>query len=117
MGIYLLLIIAISLGVVGQLLLKTGMNRHPSFRVQDALALALDPYVVGGFGAYGVSVLLYLRVLATLPLSIAYPFVSLGYVLVILLSRMIFKEYVSRERWIAAGVICLGVVIVGLGSA
>ena len=116
MSAYLLLIIAISLGVVGQLLLKRGMGRHPAFRPQDALALARDPYVVGGFGAYGLSVLLYFRVLAELPLSIAYPFVSLGYVLVILFSRLLFAEEVPASRWLAVAIICSGVALVGLGS-
>jgi len=73
--------------------------------------------VVSGFGCYGVSTLFYLKSLASLDLSVAYPTVSLGYVLVILMSRVLFNESVSPARWGAVVVICAGVVLVGLGSA
>jgi multidrug transporter EmrE-like cation transporter len=80
------------------------------------MALARDFYIVGGFGCYGISVLLYFKVLASLDLSLAYPSVALGYVLVIVMSRIIFRESVSLTRWGAVAIICAGVVLVGLGS-
>jgi multidrug transporter EmrE-like cation transporter len=64
-----------------------------------------------------VATLLYFKVLASLDLSLAYPTVSLGYVLVIVMSRVLFKEPVSPVRWFAVIVICAGVGLVGLGSA
>ena len=114
---YGLLLIAIVIGVVGQLLLKHGMSRQPGFRLGDLAVLTRNLPVVSGFGCYGLSTVLYLSVLARLELSLAYPTVSLGYVLVIIMSRVVFKEPVSPTRWLAAGIICFGVVLVGLGSA
>lgn len=113
---YMLLFVAIFLGVIGQLLLKYGMNRQPDFQLTDVMALSRNLPVIGGFASYGISVLLYFKVLATLDLSLAYPTVSLGYVLVIIFSSIFFKEPVSLARWGAVGVICLGVAIVGFGS-
>lgn len=113
---YMLLLVAIVLGVIGQLLLKQGMSKRPDFRLQDLMLLARDASVVGGFLSYGFSVLLYFKVLETLDLSLAYPTVSLGYVLIILLSKLLFKEPVSRARWLAVLIICTGVVLVGLGA-
>ncbi len=113
---YGLLLIAILLGVVGQLLLKRGMSQHPDFQVAQLLTLIGDPFVIGGFASYGFSTLLYFKVLASLDLSLAYPTVSLSYVLVILASKMLFKEQVSIARWLAVIVICIGVGLVGLGS-
>jgi multidrug transporter EmrE-like cation transporter len=72
---------------------------------------------MGGCCCYGLSTVLYLSVLARLDLSLAYPTVSLGYVLVMIMSRALFKEPVSPIRWLAAAVICAGVVLVGLGAA
>jgi undecaprenyl phosphate-alpha-L-ara4N flippase subunit ArnE len=58
-----------------------------------------------------------MKVLATLQLSLAYPMVSLGYVLVVLASRVLLKEPVSLARWAAVTLICAGVALVGLGAS
>ncbi len=113
---YGLLFVAIVLGVAGQLLLKHGMVRQPSFRLVELVGLARDPFVVAGFGAYGVSTLFYFQAVARLDLSVAYPSVSLGYALTIVLSKVLFKETVSPVRWSAAAIICAGVALIGLGA-
>ena len=114
---YGLLLLAIIIGVVGQLLLKHGMSRRPDFRLGDIAILTHNLPVMSGFGCYGLSTVLYLTVLARLELSLAYPTVSLGYVLVIIMSRVVFNEPISPTRWLAAGIICFGVLLVGLGAA
>jgi multidrug transporter EmrE-like cation transporter len=81
---YLLLLIAIVFAVVAQLLWKLGMSRRPNFRLKDLAALTGEFPVLGGFICLGISILLYLQALANLNLSVAYPTVSLGYVLVML---------------------------------
>jgi len=42
--------------------------------------------------------------------------VSLGYVIVIVMSRVLFEEPVTLARWGAVVIICIGVALVGLGS-
>ena len=116
MEAYALLLVAILVGVAGQLLFKYGMTRRPGFRLRDIAVLTRDFPIVGGFCCYAVATLLYFQVLANLDLSVAYPTVSLGYVLVIIMSRVLFNEPVSLTRWLAAIIICAGVVLVGLGS-
>ncbi len=112
---YLLLLIAIVFAVMTQLLLKQGMSRRPNFRLKDLAALTGDLPVLAGFISLGISILLYIQVLSTLNLSVAYPTVSLGYVLVIIMSKVCFKEPISPTRWISVFIICAGVVLVGLG--
>ena len=112
---YLLLLIAIVLGVMAQLLLKQGMSRRPNFRLKDLAILTRDFPVLAGFSCFGISILLYLQALANLNLSVAYPTVSLGYVLVIIMSKVCFKEPISPIRWIAVLIICAGVTLIGLG--
>ncbi len=80
---YMLLLVGIMIGVIGQLLLKYGMSRRPGFKVKDIRSLAGDFFVLGGLGCYGIATLIYLKVLASLDLSLAYPTVSVGYVLVV----------------------------------
>ncbi len=112
---YLLLLIAIVFAVMTQLLLKQGMLRRPNFRLKDLAALAGNFPVLGGFICLGISILLYLQALSHLNLSVAYPTVSLGYVLVIIMSKVCFKEPISPTRWISVFIICAGVALVGLG--
>ncbi|MGH9428783.1 MAG: DMT family transporter [Terriglobia bacterium] len=114
---YFLLLVAILFGVAGQLLLKHGMLRRPEFRLRDLWGLARDFHILAGFCCYGIGTLLYFQVLARLDLSLAYPTVSLGYVLVIIISRVLFKESVTFTRWVAVLLICIGVALVGLGSS
>jgi multidrug transporter EmrE-like cation transporter len=113
---YSLLLVAIAIGVVGQLLFKHGMSRRRGFRVRDSWSLLGDLPILAGFCCYGIGTLLYFRVLGSLDLSLAYPTVSLGYVLLVLLSRVMFNEPVTLARWVAVVVICIGVALVGLGS-
>lgn len=113
---YAMLLLVVVIGVAGQLLLKQGMLQHTGTRLVDMLALVRNVPVIAGFACYGASTLLYFKVLSELELSLAYPTISLGYVLVLLLSRLFFGERVSRARWSAAGIICLGVAMVGLGT-
>jgi multidrug transporter EmrE-like cation transporter len=114
---YGLLIIAILFGVAGQILLKYGMSRQRGFKVTELFSLLKNLPVVSGFFCYGISTLMYFKVLASLDLSLAYPTVSLGYVIVVLLSKILFKEPVSIARWAAVFIICAGVVLVGFASA
>ena len=113
---YSLLLVAILIGVVGQLLLKHGMSRYPGLRLPEIVGLIRNYPVVAGFACYAASTLLYLQVLASIDLSIAYPTVSLGYVLVVVMSRVIFKEQIRPAQWGAVLIICAGVTSVGLGS-
>ena len=71
--------------------------------------------VAGGFGCYAIATILYLHSLGRLDLSVAYPTVSLGYVLVTLMSKKLFDEPVTSTRWMAVVMICSGVGIVGFG--
>lgn len=113
---YVLLLLAIVLGAGGQLLLKHGMSQRPGFQPSDLIVLATDRAIVAGFCCYGLSTLLYLNVLATLDLSLAYPSLSLGYVLVIVMARAFLRESINWRRWLAIAIICVGVALVGLGS-
>lgn len=115
---YALLLVVIAIGVAGQLLLKQGMLQHRGgFQLSALPALAQNRAVIAGFGCYGLSTLLYFQVLSRLDLSLAYPTVSLGYVLVIILSKLFFNESIRPARWGAVAIICVGVALVGLGAS
>lgn len=111
----LLILVCVTLGVCGQLLLKQGMSADPDRvdRASEVLprlwAAATSPVILLGFLAYGVSAALWLIVLTRADLSYAYPLLSLGYVAVVYLSRFFFHEAVTGTRVLGTIVICVGV--------
>jgi hypothetical protein len=62
--------------------------------------------------AYGVSVLTWIVGLSRVPVSQAYPMLSLGYVLTALIAWQWLNEPISAMRWAGIGVIIVGVWLV-----
>jgi len=109
------LIIAISLGVMGQILLKLGLNRLGE-KPPPVLVLksVFTPLIFGGFACYGLSSLVYLQALSRLPLRYAYPMIALSYVGVALISWRWMHEQLNPLRFAGLAVIILGVVLLAL---
>lgn len=111
-----LLLIAIVLGVTGQVLLKQGVGSdHPINGLNNAIVgLILKPMVILGFLCYGLSSVFWLIVLSRTELSYAYPMVAFGYVIVFFLSWWLFHDKVTWARVVGLALICGGVVVVAL---
>ncbi|MCC7352237.1 MAG: EamA family transporter [Anaerolineae bacterium] len=113
-----LLFVAIVFNVAGQLAMKRGMTEVGFITGELARLPAMavraftTPHVLLGFVAYFVSAVLWLIVLSRVELSLAYPVVSLGYVLVVLTSWLLLGEQVNLLRWLGVFVICVGVYLV-----
>ena len=113
---FLLLVLAVCLGVTGQFLMKNGMNQVGainSLGLAPLIRMFTNPLVLLGFASYGVSSIGYLMALSRLDLSVAYPMVGMGYVLVMLISWLVLHEPVTALRWLGALLICAGVWLVG----
>lgn len=110
---FLILLVAISLGAVGQLLLKSGLQQLPPNAPAVAVLLSIfqNLRVFLGFVCYGLSSLIYLIALKRLPLSYAYPMVALSYVMVVGLSWKLFGETIPPLRLAALACILMGVVM------
>ena len=61
----------------------------------------------------GCGMLLWLSVLQSIPVSIAYPMLSLNFVWVTLAGWGIWHEPVARRHWLGVGLIVVGIVILG----
>jgi multidrug transporter EmrE-like cation transporter len=112
----LILLLAISLGAAGQILLKAGLSQLPenSPPVQVLSSIFTNARVFFGFACYGLSSLVYLIALKRLPLSYAYPMVALSYVMVVALSWKVFGESIPPLRIVAVAIILAGVVMLAL---
>ncbi|MBU9809618.1 4-amino-4-deoxy-L-arabinose-phosphoundecaprenol flippase subunit ArnE [Rahnella sp. C60] len=59
----------------------------------------------------GIAMLLWLRVLQLLPLSLAYPMLSLNFVFITLCARGCFGEVVDARHWCGVGLIMCGIAV------
>jgi len=57
----------------------------------------------------------WLAVLYRMEVSLAYPFLGLAYVLVLLASRLWLKEHISRRRWFGVLLIVSGIGVLSIG--
>jgi multidrug transporter EmrE-like cation transporter len=76
------------------------------------LALAFSPPLLLGLVLFGLSVLSWLVVLSRLPVGIAYPMASLGYIVATLLGVVILKEPVHILQIVGIVLICSGVAFI-----
>ncbi|WP_434638338.1 4-amino-4-deoxy-L-arabinose-phosphoundecaprenol flippase subunit ArnE [Klebsiella sp. I138] len=63
--------------------------------------------------ALGGGMLLWLSVLQSIPVSVAYPMLSLNFVWVTLAAWGIWREPVARRHWVGVGLIVVGIVVLG----
>jgi drug/metabolite transporter (DMT)-like permease len=116
-----LLVIAMCLTVTGELLLKNGMNQHGELNVSAATFLSTavriftNPFILGGFALVFSGALFWLAVISRWPLSLAYPLLSISYILGIIASALFLKEQVSLLQVLGVLVIVVGVSMIGMG--
>jgi multidrug transporter EmrE-like cation transporter len=113
-----LLMTGVLLNAAAQLLLKAGTNAVGSFEftpqnlVPVGLKLALEPHIMGGMLCYGISLVVWIMGLSRVPVSIAYPMLSIGYVINALAAWHLFGESLGAQKLVGIGFIILGVVLV-----
>jgi drug/metabolite transporter (DMT)-like permease len=65
-----------------------------------------------GFAAYGFSALLWLDVLSKLEISIAFPLVSITYVITLFVGKFVFGDVITWSRVLGVTIIIVGVIFV-----
>jgi multidrug transporter EmrE-like cation transporter len=102
-----LILVGVLLNAAAQLLLKAGTNAMPL-----GVRLAVEPHILGGLACYAVSVVVWVIALSRVQVSIAYPMLSIGYVVNAIAAWYLLGEAVSGMRLAGIGIIVLGVFIV-----
>jgi len=80
--------------------------------VPVGLKLASEPYILAGLACYAVSVVVWIMALSRVQVSIAYPMLSIGYIVNALAARALFDEPVTALRAGGILIIIIGVCIV-----
>ncbi len=114
---YFFVAMTILLTVYGQLILKWQVSQFPDlvsapFSLGNIVTLLLKPWVISGFiAAFGAS-LCWMAAISRMPLSKAYPFMSINFVLVAALAAWLFREQLDPHKVTGTLIIVLGVLVV-----
>ncbi|MFJ8587585.1 hypothetical protein ACIRD2_23460 [Streptomyces sp. NPDC093595] len=116
----LLLLFAVFSSAAGQIMLKHGMRAAAATaeRTGGSLAAraATTPWVVLGLTVFAVSAVAWMSTLARVPLSVAYPFNALGYLLIVLAGSTLLHERTSPWTWAGSLLVVIGLITVFAGQ-
>ena len=122
-----LILFNVLLAACGQIVLKYGTTKlgavHAGQTPVSAIAGSLkamftNPYIFAGMMIYAFSALTWIMILRRVPLSFAYPMISLSYVVVVLLTAIVpppVREKIPLLAIPGLILICSGVSLIGIG--
>ena len=107
-----LVISATLIGAFGPILLKKASAK----KLSKISSLATNYHLFGGVALYAIGTLLFIPALKGGDLSVLYPFVSVSYIWVSLLSVKFLREKMNKLKWLGILLIIIGVSFIGIGS-
>ena len=111
------IVTGVLLNAIAQLLLKAGTKSVGAIHLtlDNVLGigwkLATELPIIGGLGCYVLSVVLWIVALSRVDVSLAYPMLSLGYVVSAVGAWYFLGETISLQRVAAIAVILVGVAL------
>ena len=120
---FVFILAGVLLNALAQLLLKAGTNAVGRFEISAqnivpvGLKLAFEPHIMGGVACYVVSLVVWLVGLSRVDVSVAYPMLSIGYVINAVAAWYLFGESLTAQKLIGIGFIVAGVVLVTRSGA
>jgi multidrug transporter EmrE-like cation transporter len=110
-------LIGVALNTAAQLFLKATTNRVGEISLEKpilatAFSIGSVPAFYAGMACYAISIVVWLVALSRLPVSVAYPLLSVGYVVNAGLAYFLFGETLTMQKLLGIGFIILGVVLV-----
>lgn len=119
---YLYILATIAFTVYGQLILKWRIAQVGGSlpagtleKLKFLVALVFDPYIFSGFLAAFLASLAWMAAMTKFELSHAYPFMSLNFVVVLLLSGWLLNESLTVQKFAGVFLIVLGTIVAARG--
>lgn len=113
-----LIFTGVMLNAAAQILMKAGTNAvgHFEFSAENILPigwkLATEWHIVVALGCYALSVIVWILALSRVPVSIAFPMLSMAYVVNAIAAYYLLGEPFSSTKLIGMGIIILGVIVI-----
>ena len=113
MQIYLILLLNVIVGAVGNVFFRIGASKLPVFDAKNLLSdtgrMLSSPYVLAGILLLALNFPHYSFLIQKMKLAVAFPLVtSLTFFVVVLFSFFYFKESLSAVQYLGIGVLALG---------
>ncbi len=118
---YFYILATIGFTVYGQLILKWRIAKFGALpsdsieKVKFLISLLFDPVIFSGFFAAFLASLAWMAAMTKFDLSHAYPFMSLNFVVVLLLSGWLLSEPVTLQKILGIALIVLGTLVAARG--
>ena len=97
----------------GQIFFKlAAMQASQLNSLQNIMLLAFNRWLWCAVILYGIATLLWVSILQTVPLSRAYPFTALGFVVVALLSHFMFQEKLTWHYGLGVMLILIALTLI-----
>jgi multidrug transporter EmrE-like cation transporter len=112
-----IILTGVLLNAVAQLALKASVKEMGAIGLNFSssatafLRLASEPFLWTGLVCYGISVIVWILALSRVDVSIAYPMLSMGYVVSAFFAWQLFGESMNPARMIGMGIVLLGVYV------
>ena len=117
--VFFLIITCVTLSALSQMVMKMGMSSPQiqaalanGFKLGTAWDVATNLYVFLGLSMYVMGAGLWLLVLSKVDVSMAYPFVGIGFIMTMLLGWFFLQESVGLVRLSGTLLIAVGVVLI-----
>ncbi len=122
--VWMLILSGVGLNAAAQLLLKLATRPLAHFSRFDAQTILASVLLLcrstpfwAGMVCYAASLCVWLAALSKAPVSIAYPMLSIGYIVVAWASMVWLGETLSPAKVLGIALICVGVVLVSRSPA
>ena len=115
-----LVLIGVFLNTIAQLCLKQGMSSIGAVRLSMTGFFVMlenvwaNLFILGGLICYVLSFIVWLAVLSRVEVSIAYPMLSIGYIVTAFAGWYLWGETLTFSKMLGIGLICSGVGIMFL---
>ena len=108
----LLLISCVLLLSIGQLLFKLAAESFPKTFVWDSIfSFLVNKYFILALLIYGVATICWVWLLSKVPLSRAYPFIALAFILVPIMSNFFLGEKIPLTVILGSSIIIIGLIV------
>ena len=118
---YLYIFATIGFTTYGQLILKWRIVKYGALpqdtfsKIKFLVSLLMDPAIISGFAAAFLASLAWMAAMTKFNLSHVYPYMSLNFVIVLLLSGWLLSEPISVQKVFGVTLIVLGTVVAARG--
>ena len=115
---FLIILSSVLLNAAAQLFLKAGTNAINAASIGKESLLSsffmvvFEAHILGGLVCYVFSVAIWILALSRVEVSVAYPLLSIGYVVNFFAAWYLFGEILSAQKAIGIAIIILGVLII-----